>query len=73
MDAIRGTNKKVMFDQTKMCNACSGLGRKDSANFTVCPLCKGTGKQHYKKANFIKKNICLKCNGEGKIINEICE
>lgn len=71
-----GVKKSIKINRVQNCVTCSGTGAKPGTNASACPNCGGTGQIQHKQSTpfgqFVKNEVCNKCNGEGTIIENHC-
>ena len=71
-----GTEKKVSYNRSESCAACSGTGAKDGKEMSTCSNCNGTGQVHTVRNTMLGRQTvvqaCGQCHGTGKIIKMRC-
>jgi molecular chaperone DnaJ len=75
-EAVKGTEKELVFDTLDRCATCGGSGAKPGTSPTTCPQCGGRGEVRITRPTMIGQMInvtrCPQCRGEGKVIAEVC-
>ncbi len=76
-EVVHGTTKKLKINKLVTCDKCGGTGAKDSASYSTCPTCNGSGYVTRVVNTFFGRTQttapCGQCNGEGKIITAPCD
>jgi molecular chaperone DnaJ len=75
-EIANGAQKKIKVKKHITCDACSGIGAKDSASYQTCNTCNGSGVVRKVTQTFLGQmattSTCPTCEGEGKIITNKC-
>jgi molecular chaperone DnaJ len=76
-DSVFGTERKILFKKTALCNSCNGSGAKSGSEMITCTTCNGKGQIHETKRSFIGSfntvKTCSSCHGTGKMPKEKCQ
>lgn len=76
-EAAFGVKKQVKVYRVEDCDACHGVGAKNSSDKQTCPVCGGTGEvrttQRSPFGQFVNVSACNNCGGTGTIIKNPCE
>jgi molecular chaperone DnaJ len=76
LEAAFGVEKEISFPRQTVCDRCQGTGVEPGAKVETCSTCRGAGyiirMQRTILGNIQTKNVCPKCNGEGKIYSQSC-
>ena len=76
-EIAHGTTKKLKISKLVACDKCGGTGAKDSASYSTCSACNGSGYVTRVVNTFFGRTQttqpCGQCHGEGKIITSPCE
>lgn len=71
-----GVTKKLKIKHHVRCNTCSGSGSQPGSEAVRCSACGGTGERRQVSRSlfgqFINVTACPQCNGEGRIIRDVC-
>ncbi len=71
-----GIEKKLKIKAFKTCELCGGSGARSNASRATCPSCHGSGEIRQVSRSvfgqFVNISTCDNCNGEGKIIKDLC-
>jgi molecular chaperone DnaJ len=72
-EIAEGTTKEISFSRYERCEACNGMGGKDT---TTCPTCHGSGQKRNVSRSmfgqFVHISSCPNCKGEGHIVKTRC-
>jgi molecular chaperone DnaJ len=71
-EAAGGVEKTITVPRYEECPTCSGSGAKPGTKKTTCPQCKGSGRTVVSSGFFQLAQTCLRCRGEGAIIQTPC-
>ncbi len=75
-EIANGAQKKIKVKKHITCDACSGIGAKDSGSYQTCNTCNGSGVVRKVTQTFLGQmattTTCPSCEGEGKIITNKC-
>ena len=75
-EAIRGTEKELVFDTLDRCATCGGSGARAGTSPTTCAQCGGRGEVRIARPTMLGQMInvtrCPQCRGEGKVVAEAC-
>ena len=75
-EIANGAQKKIKVKKHITCDACSGIGAKDSSSYQTCNTCNGSGVVRKVTSTFLGQmqttGACPTCDGEGKIITNKC-
>jgi molecular chaperone DnaJ len=75
-EIAHGVTKKIKVSKYVPCNKCDGTGARDSAGYSTCSTCRGTGHVTRVTNTFLGQmqttSTCPNCGGEGKVITEKC-
>lgn len=75
-EAAFGVEKELSLSRIEHCPQCQGSGSKPGVRPTQCPECKGAGQvrrvQQSIFGRFTNIAVCPRCQGEGKIITDLC-
>lgn len=63
-EALKGTEKTILFKYDTYCNTCEGSG-VDLSRASTCPRCKGKGYSLEKRLGINLQQNCPECNGRG--------
>jgi len=76
-EAVLGCEKDVEIIRTEDCTVCRGLGSEPGTQPEKCPHCNGSGEtsrvQKSIFGRFVYTGVCAHCQGEGRIITQICK
>jgi molecular chaperone DnaJ len=76
-EAAFGTTKDLEYTKQGTCPKCKGSGAESESDIITCPECNGRGKvQRVQRTPFgmiQTVNVCHKCQGQGKIVENECE
>jgi molecular chaperone DnaJ len=76
VEIANGAQKKIKVKKHITCDACSGIGAKDSSSYQTCNTCNGSGVVRKVTSTFLGQmqttGACPTCDGEGKIITNKC-
>lgn len=76
MDAVRGTEHKLILDKYNVCDKCSGNGAESGSSLKTCPTCSGSGQtrteRHTMFGTFAQMATCESCAGAGKVPEKPC-
>jgi len=76
-EIAKGVTKKIKIKKYVSCSHCNGTGAKNSTSLSTCFTCGGTGTVTEVHNSFFGRvqttSTCPTCDGEGKIIKEICQ
>ncbi len=71
-----GVSKKLKIKHHVRCNTCGGSGSQPGSEAVRCSACGGTGERRQVSRSlfgqFINVTACPQCNGEGRIIRDVC-
>jgi len=75
-EAALGTEKEIAYRRLEKCRVCEGSGAADTSSVQTCPSCGGSGQMQRVQrtifGSFATVATCSRCNGEGKIIKNLC-
>ncbi len=75
-EAVKGVEKKIVFNRYDKCPDCNGTGAKKGTSTHKCPDCNGTGEVEYSQRGIFGTTIvtkeCPKCHGRGEIPDDVC-
>jgi molecular chaperone DnaJ len=76
-EAVKGTDKQIEFSVLQRCETCHGSGAKAGTEPVACPGCNGRGEiraiRQTMLGQMVNVSACLRCSGEGRIIESPCE
>jgi molecular chaperone DnaJ len=76
IDAVFGTERKILITKQSYCDTCVGTGAKPGSGTTTCTHCNGKGQVHETKRSFLGTFStvvqCEHCHGSGTIPKEKC-
>ncbi|MCS7263374.1 MAG: molecular chaperone DnaJ [Armatimonadetes bacterium] len=67
-DAAFGATKRITVTIDEPCPICGGEG----GTTKTCPNCKGTGVVHHSRGFFSVGSTCIRCRGEGVVVDSLC-
>jgi molecular chaperone DnaJ len=71
-EIAKGVGKTIKLKKLIRCETCLGTGAREGSSAISCPMCRGTGEVAYRQGFFTISRTCNRCNGEGKIIEQLC-
>ena len=71
-DALNGVTTRVSVPVEEVCGDCRGTGAAPGTVPLTCPECRGRGVRSRDQGFFALSEPCLRCRGEGKIIERPC-
>lgn len=76
VEAIFGTERKVLLMKATECSKCKGTGAKAGSIMDTCTTCNGKGNIHETKRSllgtFTSTRVCDSCNGKGEAPHDKC-
>jgi molecular chaperone DnaJ len=76
VEAVFGTERKILLTKQSTCDTCKGSGGKLGTSMETCTLCNGKGQIHETKRSFLGSfstvRVCDHCGGVGKMPKEKC-
>ena len=66
----KGARQRVVFNRTKKCTPCDGVGGQGKQN---CATCSGTGVQTMRIGPMIQQMTCQACGGQGVYFQKVCD
>ena len=72
-DVLNGTEKKIRFKKTVICDSCHGSGNDRDTHVSTCPYCHGTGFMVQNHGMMQIRQTCPHCHGSGRIISNPCK
>jgi len=72
-DALNGVTTRVGVPVEEACGECRGTGAAPGTVPQTCPECGGRGMQSRDQGFFALSTPCLRCGGEGRIIEKPCK
>lgn len=73
MDAIRGTSTQIHLRKEESCPICKGSGADPSGKWVTCQQCGGSGMVELSRERTVLRQVCPRCNGEGRISETPCK
>lgn len=71
-DALRGVTTRVGVPVEEVCGDCRGTGAAAGTMPRTCPECRGRGTRSRDQGFFAFSEPCLRCGGEGTIVEKPC-
>ena len=76
-EVAHGVTKTLRVSLLEECGTCEGSGAKRGTSPAVCPNCGGSGEERHVQRSvfgqFVSVQPCPMCQGEGRVIAEVCE
>ncbi len=72
-DVIYGKEVTLEVPRFESCPTCDGSGAQKDSRVERCPECYGRGQINHSQGFFTMSRTCPRCEGEGKIILELCK
>ena len=76
-EAFRGTEKKIKYNVSVICEKCRGLGHDPKAGLEKCSVCAGRGEIRETRrsffGDFVQVKTCDKCFGAGQLPKKTCD
>lgn len=76
LEAIFGTERRVLIGKTSLCETCRGTGGKPGAPLADCKTCNGKGKIRENRRSIFGSvqtvRPCSECRGIGQVPSEVC-
>jgi len=72
LEAAFGKEAEIEIRRQEVCPACRGEGCQPGTHRILCPACGGAGKVSASHGFFNIVRTCMRCQGEGRIIEQPC-